>query len=354
MVFSCKEKKTDQRIIDATALAADLDNAHYSLGVRPQAVPLKFATPDQEGHVFVAHKPFKTVFSGIEKGLHSVERINALNRAGRVSGERIYHRAYIGETTSLIYLPLFIRGNALCDALDGKRISTLPEGGRDELAFEKPGRWRIRFVPTLCPRCGWDLQGEKESLALLCRNCDTVWKASGEGLESLDFAVVRGGNDACIHLPFWKMKVNISGLTLRSYADLVRFANLPKAIQKGWEEQELHFWSAAFKIRPQLFQRAAKSATLAQPDVVRGPRIPREKVFPVTLPSAEAFESLKVTLLDMAIPRRNILPRADRIDITPVEALLVFVPFDRGTHEYVQREMHLSLNVNALEYGRNL
>jgi len=356
MSFLCKANKTEQRVIDATALAADYNKLPHSLGVRPQAVPLRFVTHELASHFFLPNLSFETVFSWIEKKLLAVENMNiAAPMTGYISKEKVYHSAYIGETTSLIYLPVFIRGNELYDAVTKKPVAILPDKESGGLSFQKLQTGEISFIPTLCPRCGWDLQGEKDSLVLLCRNCDSAWKASGEGLENVDFSVVIGGEkDPPLYLPFWRMKVQITGVRLRSYADLIRFANLPKAIQKEWEEQEIHFWSPAFKVRPELFQRAAKAATNAQLMVTTGQGVPKTEVFPVTLPAEEALQGLKITLVNMAVPKRNILHLIDEITITPQEFLLILVPFSKNTHEYAQKEMHLSLNINALKYGRNL
>jgi len=188
----------------------------HSLGVRPQAVPLRFVTHELKPHLFLSHQPFKTVFSWIEKKLLSVERMSVTNlKPNHVSREKVYHRAYIGETTSLIYLPVFIRGNALYDAITKNRVASIPDKEAGTLSFQKLRAGQISFIPTLCPRCGWDLQGEKDSLVLLCRNCDTAWKASGNGLENLDFAVFSGEKDSPLYLPFWRMKVRITGVSLK-------------------------------------------------------------------------------------------------------------------------------------------
>jgi len=85
-----------------------------------------------------------------------------------------------------------------------------------------------------------------------------------------------------------------------------------------------------------------------------GHRVPKAKVFPVTLPAEEALQGLKITLVNMAVPKKNILPLIDEITITPQESLLVLVPFSKNTHEYLQKDMHMSLNINAMRYGRNL
>lgn len=354
MTFLCRADRTEQRIVDATALAVDCKGLPHSLGVRPQAAPLRFVSRELEPHLFLPHRPFDSVFSWIEKRLLSVETGIAGRKAGGLSSEKVYHRAYIGETSSLIYLPVFIEDGSLYDAVTGRRMASMPGEYSEGLPLQRLQAGRLSFIPTLCPRCGWDLHGGKDSLVHLCRNCDTAWKVSGDGLEGLDFAVVPAADAPSAYLPFWRMKAGISGVRLRSYADLIRFANLPKAIQREWEEQEIHFWSPAFKVRPQLFQKSARAATNAQLPVESGQRVPKAEIFPATLPSEEALQGLKVTLFNMAVPKKNILPLIGGITITPEDIRLVLVPFQRNTHEFVQEDMHLSLNINALKFGRNL
>ena len=82
--------------------------------------------------------------------------------------------------------------------------------------------------------------------------------------------------------------------------------------------------------------------------------MPKASMYPVTLPASEALQSLKITLVTMAVPRRNILALIKDITIEPLESLLVFIPFSGSTHEYIQEQMHMSLNRSAMKYGRNL
>jgi len=74
---------------------------------------MKFVTPDTEG----AFLKF------------SLKANDILARAGRLSSgigsKQIFHRAYIGETLSLIYLPLFLEGGRLFDAILNRRSGRL-------------------------------------------------------------------------------------------------------------------------------------------------------------------------------------------------------------------------------------
>jgi hypothetical protein len=69
----------------------------------------------------------------------------------------------------------------------------------------------------------------------------------------LKFAFIPTKKENILYLPFWRIKADISGTELHTYADLVKIANLPKAVQKDWHHNEFHFWSLAFKVKPQFF-----------------------------------------------------------------------------------------------------
>ncbi len=86
-----------------------------------------------------------------------------------------FYREFIGETVSLIHAPLLLRGETLTDAILGKPVAVLHNRRTGTSAERPPAPCvpRSVFVPTLCPRCGWDMEGERDSLVLICRNCDS-------------------------------------------------------------------------------------------------------------------------------------------------------------------------------------
>jgi hypothetical protein len=350
MTFSCKVQKTEERIVDTTLIATDIKGMPVSLGVRPQAVPLRYVTPDLNQHFFVTHKSFKSVFSTMETKLQRIERLRM--KPSLSAGDTIFHRAFIGETMSLIYLPTYINNNFFYDAVTDKPIAPLDREA--QLDFTKAKDWGLKFLATLCPYCGWDLKGEKDSLVLFCRNCNSAWETSLSGLKRIEFSVVPQKGGASIFLPFWKIKADVSPLQLNSYADLVRFANLPKVIKSEWETQEFAFWVPAFKIQPRQFMRASKSATLVQLKTQKDVSLPKERIFTVNLPESEALETLKINLTNLAVPRINIISMIQEIEVKPLSVELVLVPFQEALHGYVQQKMHLSFGKGLLRYGRNI
>ena len=348
MVFFCKHHRTEERIIDTTIVATPLRHVPVSLGVRPQVVPLKYVTGELGHYRFISHNPFDRVFTRIHAGIGEVETLKIKTSS---SDDRILYRAFIGETRSLIYLPSYIRNDKLHDALTDTPISDLDSLG--SLEFTGFREWGLRFLATLCPHCGWDLTGEKDSLVHFCRNCSSAWIASDSGLKGIEFSIVPAKGDSAIYLPFWKIKAEPYPLQLKSYADLVRFANLPKLVRGEWESKEIAYWVPAFKIQPRQFMKVSRTATLAQIETHKGP-LPKERIFTVNLPPHEALESIMINIVNLAVPRRRLLAMINKIKIRLLAVELVLVPFKETPYRYLQQEMHLGFGRELLRYGRNI
>jgi hypothetical protein len=106
---------------------------------------------------------------------------------------KLFHQAYVGDVLSLIYLPLFVRDNKVCDAVINRPIVKLPNG--EDIfspARDVNLRWYITFMGTICPQCGWNLDGERDSVVLTCSNCDTAWEASEGAFIPVACGVVPG------------------------------------------------------------------------------------------------------------------------------------------------------------------
>ena len=176
----------------------------------------------------------------------------------------IFEQDYIGETSSLIYSPFYV-DEKLYDAVLNKPLNwKIPE---DFDPFSMSGGepdWRIDFLPTLCPNCGWDMEGKRDSLALSCKNCSSLWTPAKTGFTKLNFGKLPMTGENVVYLPFWRIKADISGIALKSYADLIKQANLPKVVQDGWDRIDFRFWVMGFKVRPQKFMQIATHMTLAQ------------------------------------------------------------------------------------------
>ena len=345
MLFSCTSGGIKNRIVDVSYRAVDSPHIPMSLGLRSQTQKLRFLTPETPGRFL---KPEVTY----------AEMLEAIRERFRISGShRLFLQEFIGETLSILYAPFYVDGRRLYDAVLDRPIS-----GRLSDDFdleERPGghpAWELRFVPAQCPECGWDLEGERDSFALDCRNCQSVWHAGKRRFMKLPVASLPDGEPGgpVIHLPFYRVQPRVTGLPLGSQADLVRLANLPKAVREPMETQPFHFWAPAFKVRPEDFLRFSLRTTLGQPSGGGEPRIPDGDLYPVTLPVTEALESLKLNLASFMKPRNQLYPRLPEIAIEPDKIALVYLPFHVRGNEVLYTPCRLRINRNLLNYGRQL
>jgi hypothetical protein len=139
---------------------------------------------------------------------------------------------------------------------------------------------------------------------------------------------------------------------LGSYADLVRLANLPKAIREGWESRRIAFWSPAFKVHPRLFLRLSKLLTLSQPDFVSSDVLPKAYLLSATLPMVDAGEFITAIVGSFATPRRTMIPMLPEMGVNVRERTLTFLPFTLRGNEYVQPSLGLTINKTSLDMGR--
>jgi hypothetical protein len=342
MLFSCVESGIKHRFIDVSHQAVESGYFPISVGLRSQALKLNFVVPENRGYFLKPTRPFNRVMDIVK------------HRFSTSLPKPIYHQSHIGETLSLIYSPFYAE-DKLFDAILNKPVSpVLPDGFDATLLQGGRPDGRINFIPTLCPACGWDLEGRRDALALNCRNCNSVWRPDTKGFKKLKFGFMPAKEKNNMYLPFWRIKADVTGITLNSYADLIRIANIPKAVQKKWEDVEFRFWAMAFKVRPQVFLRLARNITLAQPQEKLVRELPDDPLHPVTLPIEEAIESLTINLASFIKPQKDLLPILSDIRIKPKSYLLVYIPFIEQHHEFIQPELHLSINKNQLKLASNL
>jgi len=213
----------------------------------------------------------------------------------------------------------------------------------------------MTFIPTLCPNCGWDMQGRRDALVLHCANCASMWRATRQGMSRVNVAHMKAtdGTDA-VYLPFWRLHADVSGIALDNYADLVKIANLPRVVQPIWERQPFHFWCPAFKVRPRSFLRLIQHITLAQPRDDLTARLPDGEMHAVNLPVSEAAETLKLNLAGLIRPLKVVQERIADIQVKPNRFLLVYLPFDRRHHDLVQTRFNIAVNRNQLALAGNL
>jgi hypothetical protein len=313
-----------------------------SVGLRSQALKLRFVTPKLTGRFL--------------KPSISLTRVMEMfdSRFSDALPKPIVHQTHIGEALSLIYAPFYLDGG-LFDAVLNQPVAGV-SGEETDAMFAEAGKPRrhIQFLPTLCPSCGWDLSGERDSLVLHCTNCDSAWQAGRKGLQQIPFGRLPLSAEPLYFMPFWRIRAEVAGMALSSYADLVRVANLPKAIREEWEDTGFRFWSPAFKVRPRTFLRLLTSVTLAQPAGEPERTLPEGAVHAVNLPITEAIESLKVNLATFMKPQRKLMEQIPSVEIRPKSFMLVYVPFVEKHHDLVHPVYQAAINKNQLKLSGNL
>jgi DNA-directed RNA polymerase subunit RPC12/RpoP len=342
-VFFCMGQSVGHRIVDITHIGMPLKGLPLSLGVRPQALKMRFVGPHTQG----SFQRFTLKASEI------------LSKAGRLttgsSKEKLFHQTYIGETLSLIYFPLYVEGGRLFDAILNRPIAKLPpQGNVFEESGEKNPPWKVTFIATLCPRCGWDLEAKRDSMVLTCSNCNTAWEALEARFAPVDFLQVPGQGEDTIYLPFWKISAEVKGVGIHSFADFIRFTNQPRVVGKEQEKGGMSFWSPAFKIRPKVYLNLSKQMTLSQERFQMQKAIPKKKLYPINLPRKEAVQGLKVLLASSAVNKKKVLPLLPSAKFDIKKITLIFLPFTDQGHDMIQQDLGAAINKKTLEYGRYL
>lgn len=343
ILYSCGPSGTEHKFIDLSRQALVSEYFPASLGIRSQALKLQFALPETEGTFFRPVLSQPDMIHGIRKLFSS-----------QMSGNKEI-QSFIGETTSIIYAPFHIIDNKLYDSiLDIPVFSRLPDDfDISSYTAEKPD-WPIDFIPALCPACGWDLAGERDSLALLCSNCDSAWHHRNKRLEKIDMGYIPEKSDNHLFLPFWMIKTGFSGIDSQSYADFIKSTDLPGVDNKSRNETKFTFWIPAFKIRAHHFLRIAKQMTFVQPLDEVTEKVPDGTMHPVTLPVTEAIESIKIIVSDFIKSKKDIFPSLIDAVTIPESFRLVYVPFRTGHLDLVNEKYSVALNNNVLSTAGNL
>ena len=342
MACLCRAYDVDCRVVDTSLCGAGMAGLPQTVGFRPQALKLHFVLPEHTGR----YLPLKISSSDF------AARFADQNMR---SNDQVFFRECIGETVSLIYAPFFVKNKKLYDGVLNSPVGPADEALVTEvLAEERHDTWGVSFLPTLCPNCGWDMVAEKESCVLMCPKCSRAWQPSGTGYTALQYAVMQCSDQNVQYLPFWRMTATLEGLKLKSQADLVGFANMPKVATTAMAERPVSFWAPAFKIQPQLFFRLSRNMTAQQPGGEMHDQLANLVLHPVTLPVLEAAESIKLSLALLAVNRNEVYPELARSKIVVHGYEIVYVPFTATATELVHQGLCLAIGRTALNFGRSI
>ena len=349
--YRCIPWQVSPGILDFSLLACPAPGMPRTLGVRPQAMRLRFAAPETDTTYLepvgppslrlppttIAPTPFDDLLQPEEEAFEEL----------------------LLASTSIVYSPVRLAGGVL-DAVLNRRL-TADTGSWDTLLAAGPKPLApLRFLPTLCPDCGWQLDGRPNTLVLLCGHCQTAWRAGVSGLVRVEHRTLPATGSPAIHIPFWRVVPTVSGLRLGSWADFARFANLPRRILPAWAAEPLVIWVPAFHVGPEPFLRYSRNLTSVHPPLPPAVTGDEDVTSPATVSQAAAVTlapedlptAVEVLLFDVGQPKRAFFPRLAEIQIEVAEASLVYVPLYATSQEFVNLELHLSVPRNLISQGR--
>jgi uncharacterized CHY-type Zn-finger protein len=329
------------KYFDINFLSLDSNLLPHSLGLRPQAMKLKFVGSSKNEGKFLKFSPasrdafindYQTHNGGLSKAI------------------------FIGETASVIYSPVYCANGRVYDAILKKPLDLQKKDAEVEqtLISAPDEKWRVEFLPLLCPDCGADLPGEKDALIVFCSNCNSAWNPSNKNFIKVEFATWQEKGDDITYLPFWQLKVKVSGIQLETYADLIKMANLPKAPSEEWTKTPFYFYAPAFKLNPALFLRWCRQLTATPPPKDLIANFPVKKIHQATLPVNEALESSLLTLVSLIANKRNLAGLLSSLNFTLEDYSLVLHPFKISSSEFVHTKIGFGMEISALNMGAYL
>lgn len=332
MRFSYVNREVVSGLIDISRNVSPLPMLPPSLGLRSGTQKIKFVSASAGGAFFEPAVSPNAPLSGPVPAPQSGD-------------------VYIGEAVSFIYTPVYFKEGAVWDGILREKIAPAAEEFEIEVAGRaKPAQKQINFIPSLCPDCGWNLEGEPPSVVLVCRNCSSAWNATVSGFERVACAHTPLQQENILYLPFWKIESEMEGV-VRSYADAVRTLNLPKVVKREWEAVPFTWMIPAFKINPEVFLRISRVMSLSLPAEVESDSLPEGALHPVTLPLSEAFESLAIAFVHSAVAKADMALAYPRLKPILKGAVLTYRPFLVCGTELIRPDRRLSINVNALKWG---
>ena len=342
-IYSCLNDRIEHRLADISIRGVKVPYLPASLGLRPQAMKMRFASPELPG-------------SFLKKSIHADEILKRTAKKRNSSDETILHQAFVGDMLNIIYLPLSIRNEEI---LDGVLESSLAQISDDMPPFAKAeingNIWKPIFLSALCPQCGWNLKGEPDSVVLLCSNCNSGWQAAGNHFSEVGVKATPTTDKDPLYIPFWELEVTAQGLKLHSFADFIRATNQPLVVRPAWEDTALHFIIPAFKLRPNEFLRLGTQMTLSQRHILpTTDNIPQKNLYPVTLSHTDVSKSLKVVLANSAVSSIKVFPYLPAITFQVKDFFLHYLPFTKTSHEMLQKDLGVTINQRILNYGRSL
>lgn len=349
-IYSCLGEELEYKIVDTTQLGYTNRRLPASLGLRPQAMKIEQIGGRRQERFVRLNQKVVDIFN------KAARLTSAFSSSGgtRRREARLYHRSFIGETISFLYLPTYFKNTTLMDGILHRPIARDIE--RQVLLDRTVSckkEWLPTFISALCPHCGAAMKSSGDSLVQECHNCSTLWQEQDGRFEKIAYSLVDGGKEM-MYLPFWRVRPNVRGGALQSFGDLLDLTNQTVAPSGTAREEAVAFWIPAFKIRPKEFLHIAKWLTMGQGSIpAQGKKLQR-RIFPATLPSREAVQALKAVLTEAVLNKREFIPTLPGIRLQAEKIDLVYLPFHALGHDLVQEHTRLAISRRILYYGRTM
>lgn len=346
-LYGCDDRSVRHSLIDTTRLAAPLAHLPPTLGLRPQAMELQPVT---------CRLPGRFLRQGIKAEVLLKQAIGLTEQLAAERSTTLRHRAFIGETISKVYLPIYASGDTIYDGVTDEPLIEVAVEQITQAAWVKAEpAWEPEFLGTLCPNCGDGLRGSADSLVLGCANCESCWREEGGRFEPVDWERLAGANSST-YLPFWRLTVTAPQPVLTNLAEFFRWTNQPLVTRDKYAQTPLTIMVPAFKINPARFLTAAKNLTVVQPHLPPGNSSALDwgKVYPITMPLSEAGQALPAICAAMAVSPGLVMPHLPDLRFTVHRHQLVLLPFAGQGHDFVQEQTGIAIQTAALRYGRSL
>ncbi|MEF3169011.1 MAG: hypothetical protein K6360_06720 [Deltaproteobacteria bacterium] len=336
-VFTCEGDDIAFRAVDVTRAGAEIPGLPPSLGMRPQAMRLAFASPRTPGR----YLPLTTKVAGILS-----------SDGGSMpwdSTAPVYFRTVIGRTMSIVYLPVCIRGETIQDGVTGDVLGRISGTTAFDRAVTYRPSWSPVFLPALCPDCGWELYGDGASVVLACRNCSSAWEARQGKYVRVEAVTVPSRSMGCIHLPFWRIRASGTGKEISDFADLLRATGTLIGSGADQGNSPIVFWAPAFHVRPKRYLRLCTSLTMYRDEIdAKTVEAAPARSVPVTMPRSEAVRTLKLTLVGVASNKRDLFPLLPGIRFRIHAAHLVYLPFFETGYDLVLEGREVAVEKRGL------
>jgi len=357
-VYHCQGIQVKHRILDITRNGTGVKRLPPSLGINTQIFKLKFISPKTEG-TFIR---FDLDRDRIIEEAGNMPDYSVINRLREPANKlkvpplmsRLHHRAFIGETFSIVYLPMYIENDKLFDAVVNRPVLNLNNHINISELYTSNPRWKLGLLPVICPHCGWDLEGARDSNVLTCPNCQSAWAAADNKYTRVKVYSLPGEGNNMRYLPFWK--ITATAKSIISFADYIRRTGCiaERDIRSEWENIRMDFWIPAFKINPKIYLNLANRITFSLQGAELTEKMPEGNVYPATLPVSEASESIKVVFANAVSTRyrKSVYEQLPETVFEREDTALVYLPFTETAMEMIQQQSSVTFFKAALRLGR--